>query len=99
MSVAFKKVLRKNPQEKQDTGKYYPQLIVVGKPATLDSIAAKMKETSSLSTGDKDTLLHRKEGNNRAFFSYSLHLKRNSSTSYRHLCKLFHSPTRGKYFF
>ena len=57
MSVAFKKVLRKNPQEKQDTGKYYPQLIVVGKPATLDSIAAKMKETSSLSTGDIQSVL------------------------------------------
>ena len=57
MTVAFKKVLRKNPQEKQDTGKYYPQLIVVGKPATLDSIAAKMKETSSLSTGDIQSVL------------------------------------------
>ena len=57
MTVAFKKVLRINPIDKKVAGKYYPQLIVVGNPATLDSIAAKMKETSSLSTGDIQSVL------------------------------------------
>ena len=40
MSVTFKKVLRKDPFHKDGTGKYYPQLIVWGKSATLESIAA-----------------------------------------------------------
>lgn len=57
MTVTFKKILRKNPQDKQDQGKYYPQLIVVGKAVTLDVIAAKMKESSSLSTGDIQSVL------------------------------------------
>ena len=48
MSVTFKKVLRKDPFHKDGTGKYYPQLIVWGKSATLESIAVQMKESSSL---------------------------------------------------
>ena len=52
MSVTFKKVLRKDPFHKDGTGKYYPQLIVWGKSATLESIAVQMKESSSLTLGD-----------------------------------------------
>ena len=38
MSVTFKKILRKSPFDKEGTGKYYPQLITWGKPATLGDI-------------------------------------------------------------
>ncbi len=57
MSVGFKKVLRKNPQDENDKGKYYPQLVVLGKPATIDTISAKMKDKSSLSKGDIRSVL------------------------------------------
>lgn len=52
MSVTFKKILRKSPLDKQSTGKYYPQLIVWGKAATLETLAKQMKENSSLTLGD-----------------------------------------------
>lgn len=52
MAVAFKKMLRKNPGNRTLPGKYYPQLLVTGKNATLDDIAYKMKEKSSLTYGD-----------------------------------------------
>ena len=42
MSVTFKKILRKSPFDKEGTGKFYPQLITWGKPATLDTIAKQM---------------------------------------------------------
>ena len=51
MSVTFKKILRKSPFDKEGTGKYYPQLITWGKPATLNTIAKQMKEKSSLTLG------------------------------------------------
>ena len=57
MSVTFKKQLRKNPQMKDDAGKYYPQLIVWGKPATLDTLAVEMTDMSSLSYGDIKSVL------------------------------------------
>ena len=57
MSVTFKKVLRKDPFHKDGTGKYYPQLIVWGKSATLESIAVQMKESSSLTLGDIQSVL------------------------------------------
>lgn len=57
MSVTFKKVLRKDPFHKDVAGKYYPQLIVWGKSATLESISVKMKETSSLTQGDIQSVI------------------------------------------
>ena len=57
MSVTFKKILRKSPFDKEGTGKYYPQLITWGKPATLNTIAKQMKEKSSLSLGDIKSVL------------------------------------------
>lgn len=57
MSVTFKKILRKSPFDKNDIGKYYPQLITWGKPATLDTIAKQMKEKSSLTLGDIKSVL------------------------------------------
>ena len=57
MSVTFKKVLRKDPFHKDGAGKYYPQLIVWGKSATLESIAVQMKESSSLTLGDIQSVI------------------------------------------
>ena len=57
MSVTFKKILRKSPFDKEGTGKYYPQLITWGKPATLNTIAKQMKEKSSLTLGDIKSVL------------------------------------------
>ena len=41
MSVTYKKQFRKNPFLKDGSGKYYPQLLVWGKSATLNSIATR----------------------------------------------------------
>ena len=57
MSVTFKRVLRKNPQDKQAPAKYYPQVITWGKPATLNTIAHKMTYSSSLTLGDIQSVL------------------------------------------
>lgn len=57
MSVTFKRVLRKNPQDKQAPGKYYPLVISWGKPATLDTLAYKMTYSSSLTLGDIKSVL------------------------------------------
>ncbi len=57
MSVTFKRVLRKNPQDKQAPAKYYPQVITWGKPATLSTIAHKMTYSSSLTLGDIQSVL------------------------------------------
>ena len=57
MFVTFKKILRKSPFDKEGTGKFYPQLITWGKPATLDTIAKQMKEKSSLTLGDIKSVL------------------------------------------
>ena len=57
MSVTFKRVLRKNPQDKQAPAKYYPQVITWGKPATLNTIAHKMTYSSSLTLGDIKSVL------------------------------------------
>lgn len=57
MSITFKKVVRKNPFKKNEAGKFYPQLIVWGKSATLESIAVQMKEASSLTLGDIQSVI------------------------------------------
>ena len=51
MSIAFKKLLIKNPLDRSQAAKYYPRLIVTGRSASLDDIAYKMKEKSSLTLG------------------------------------------------
>ncbi|NDV81842.1 HU family DNA-binding protein [Bacteroides sp. 51] len=57
MAVPYKKILRKNPQDKTDTGKYYPQLITQGNSVGLDYIADIMQRFSSLSQGDIKSVL------------------------------------------
>ncbi|MCK9159704.1 MAG: HU family DNA-binding protein [Bacteroidaceae bacterium] len=57
MSIIFKKILRKKPGDKTSVGKYYPQLVTLGQSSTLPLIAAKMKNTSSLSLGDIKSVL------------------------------------------
>ena len=57
MSVTYKRVFRKNPATKDGTGKFHPQLVIWGKPATLESLATQMKESSSLTMGDIKSVL------------------------------------------
>lgn len=57
MSVTYKKQFRKNPFKADGSGKFYPQLLVWGKSATLSSIAVQMKESSSLTLGDIQSVL------------------------------------------
>lgn len=59
MGVAFKKIVRKSPRstDKSEAGKYYPQLVTLGQSADLESIAFDMKEKSSLSLGDIQSVL------------------------------------------
>lgn len=57
MSVTYKRVFRKNPQLQDGTGKYYPQLIIWGKSATLDTLSEKMAYSSSLTKGDIRSVL------------------------------------------
>lgn len=57
MGVPFKKIPRKNPLKKDDAVKYYPQLVTAGSNADLDSIAFVMKEKSSLTKGDIDSVI------------------------------------------
>lgn len=57
MSVTYKKQFRKNPFKNDGSGKFYPQLVVWGKSATLNSIAVQMKDSSSLTLGDIQSVL------------------------------------------
>ena len=57
MAVPYKKMLRKNPQKQEDTGKYYPQLVTLGNSVGLDYIADIMQRFSSLSQGDIKSVL------------------------------------------
>lgn len=57
MSVTYKPVFRANPRMQDGSGKYYPQLIVWGKSATLDSLAEQMAYASSLTKGDIKSVL------------------------------------------
>ena len=57
MAVPYKKILRKNPQDKTDAGKYYPQLVTQGNSVGLDYIADIMQRFSSLSQGDIKSVL------------------------------------------
>lgn len=57
MSVPFRKFLRKTPGQPDSAGKYYPQLVNLGMSVNLDNIAYVMKEKSSLSLGDIQSVL------------------------------------------
>lgn len=57
MSVTYKPVFRANPRMQDGSGKYYPQLIVWGKSATLDTLAEQMAYSSSLTKGDIKSVL------------------------------------------
>lgn len=56
MSVIYKKTLRVSPLNPSDPGKYYPQLITLGQKMTLEKIIYEMKEKSSLSAGDIESV-------------------------------------------
>ncbi len=57
MSVGFKKIMKKNPANRELPGKYYPTLVVTGKSVSLEDLAYKMKEKSSLTLGDIKSVL------------------------------------------
>lgn len=57
MGVPFKKIARKNPRKADAAAKFYPQLVTLGDNATLDDIAYVMKEKSSLTLGDIQSVL------------------------------------------
>ena len=52
MSIIFKKTIRKNPLEQNEPGLYYPQLLTMGRSLTEEDIVYRIKERSSLSKGD-----------------------------------------------
>jgi predicted histone-like DNA-binding protein len=56
MSIVYKKTLRKSPLDPSDTGKYYPQLVTVGRRMTKEKIIYDIKEKSSLSAGDIESV-------------------------------------------
>lgn len=57
MGVPFKKIGRKDPRKADAVKKFYPQLVTLGKNVTLDDIAYVMKEKSSLTLGDIQSVL------------------------------------------
>lgn len=57
MGVPFKKIARKDPRKADAVKKFYPQLVTLGANATLDDIAYVMKEKSSLTLGDIQSVL------------------------------------------
>lgn len=57
MAVPYKKILRKNPQDKTSAGKYYPQLVTRGNSVGLEYVADIMQRFSSLSQGDIKNVL------------------------------------------
>lgn len=57
MGVPFKKIPRKDPRKVDSVEKFYPQLVTLGPNADLESIAYVMKEKSSLTLGDIQSVL------------------------------------------
>ena len=57
MGVPFKKIPRKDPRKADSVEKFYPQLVTLGPNADLESIAYVMKEKSSLTLGDIQSVL------------------------------------------
>lgn len=56
MAIVYKKTLRKSPTSTADPGKYYPHLITMGQKMTIEKIIYEMKEKSSLSAGDIESV-------------------------------------------
>ncbi|MCC8186433.1 MAG: HU family DNA-binding protein [Bacteroides sp.] len=56
MAVVYKKTLKKNPIN-PDIEKYYPQLVTLGKSVGEEYIAHQVKELSSLSKGDIQSVI------------------------------------------
>ena len=57
MGVPFKKIARKDPRKADAVEKFYTQLVTTGPNADLDAVAFKMKEKSSLTLGDIQSVL------------------------------------------
>ena len=57
MSIPYKVIAIKNPNDPQSAPRYYPQLVTLGQTATLDTIAYEMEQSSSLSEGDIKSVL------------------------------------------
>lgn len=57
MAIPFKKMGRKDPRKADGVVKYHPQLVTMGQSVDLDNIAFVMKEKSSLSLGDIQSVL------------------------------------------
>ena len=57
MAIVFKKTLRLNPIKPTEEGKYFPQIVNVGKRVTEETIIYEMKERSSLSKGDIESVI------------------------------------------
>ena len=56
MAIVYKKTLKENPISR-DSKKYYPQLVTLGKSVGEDYIAHQIKELSSLSKGDIQSVI------------------------------------------
>ena len=57
MSIPFKRMGRKEPRKIDGVLKYHPQLVTMGQSVDLDGIAYIMKDKSSLSLGDIQSVL------------------------------------------
>lgn len=57
MGILFKKIMRKDPRKADAVEKFYPQLVTLSQTADLDTIAFAMKEKSSLTLGDIQSVL------------------------------------------
>ena len=57
MAIVYKKAQRVNPQDPQEPGKYYPQLLTMGKSVDEELIAYQVKELSALSKGDIQSVI------------------------------------------
>ena len=57
MAIVYKKALRANPLKPEEPGKYYPQLLTMGKSVDEELIAYQVKELSSLSKGDIQSVI------------------------------------------
>lgn len=59
MAIPFKRMGRKDPRKVDGVVKYHPQLVTQGQSVDLDKLAYTMKEKSSLSLGDIQSVLKR----------------------------------------
>ena len=57
MAIPFKRIGRKDPRKVDGVVKYHPQLVTQGQSVDLDNLAYSMKEKSSLSLGDIQSVL------------------------------------------